>query len=298
MKNYKDIVGDGGSNVVAQVGEQLDRLNQRLASVRHIIAVMSGKGGVGKSSVTVNVASALALEGASVGILDADINGSSIPTIAGVRGRELHRGRTGVVPPVNALNMKVMSIDLLLDDDRAPVEWDATSNRDAYTWRAMMEMGAVREFFADTEWGRLDYLFVDLPPGTDKLPNIVDLLPRISGTIIVSIPALLSQFVVGKSIHMAKETLNTPIIGVVENMATHVCPHCGKEEALFPDGSVERMAAEAGIPYLGRIPFDSRIAAAADEEALFMQTNGESAAGRDIRSIAAGVKAFVEGGAP
>ena len=135
MKSYKDIIGDGGSNVVAQVGEQLDRLNERLASVRHIVAVMSGKGGVGKSSVAVNVASALALDGDAVGILDADINGSSIPKMTGVRGHTLRRGETGIVPPVNATNVKIMSIDLLLDDDRAPVEWDATTSQDAYTCR-------------------------------------------------------------------------------------------------------------------------------------------------------------------
>ena len=296
MKSYKDIIGDGGSNVVAQVGEQLDRLNERLTSVRHIIAVMSGKGGVGKSSVAVNVASTLALDGAAVGILDADINGSSIPKMTGVRGQALQRGETGMIPPVNSLNMKVVSIDLLLEDDRTPVEWDATTQRDAYTWRAMMEMNAIREFFSDTEWGKLDYLFVDLPPGTDKLPNIVGLLPRISGTIIVTIPGALSQFVVGKSIHMAKQTLKTPIIGLLENMASHVCSHCGEEDVLFPGGQVEQMAEQAGIPYLGRIPFDSRIAAAGDGEALFMTNHAESPAGRGIRRIAGRIKTFVDGG--
>lgn len=296
MKSYKDIIGDGGSNVVAQVGEQLDRLNERLTSVRHIIAVMSGKGGVGKSSVAVNVASTLALDGAAIGILDADINGSSIPKMTGVRGQTLQRGETGMIPPVNSLNMKVVSIDLLLEDDRTPVEWDTTTPKDAYTWRAMMEMGAIREFFSDTEWGELDYLFVDLPPGTDKLPNIVGLLPHISGTIIVTIPAALSQFVVGKSVHMAKETLKTPIIGLVENMASHVCSHCGEEEVLFPGGQVEQMAEQAGIPYLGRIPFDSRIAAAGDGEALFMTNYAESPAGREISRIAGRIKTFVDGG--
>ena len=296
MKSYKDIIGDGGSNVVAQVGEQLDRLNERLTSVRHIIAVMSGKGGVGKSSVAVNVASTLALDGAAIGILDADINGSSIPKMTGVRGQTLQRGETGMIPPVNSLNMKVVSIDLLLEDDRTPVEWDTTTPKDAYTWRAMMEMGAIREFFSDTEWGELDYLFVDLPPGTDKLPNIVGLLPHISGTIIVTIPAALSQFVVGKSVHMAKETLKTPIICLVENMASHVCSHCGEEEVLFPGGQVEQMAEQAGIPYLGRIPFDSRIAAAGDGEALFMTNYAESPAGREISRIAGRIKTFVDGG--
>ena len=132
MKNYRDITGDGGSNVVRQVTDQLDRLSARLASVRHIVAVMSGKGGVGKSSLAVNIASALAVDGSQVGILDADINGSSIPKMTGLRGRSLERGTSGMIPPANDLNIKVVSADLLLQDDQAPVQWDATTQKDAY----------------------------------------------------------------------------------------------------------------------------------------------------------------------
>jgi ATP-binding protein involved in chromosome partitioning len=151
VKSYKDITGDGGSNIAAQVGDQVGRMNERMASVRHVVAVMSGKGGVGKSSLTVNLASALALQGAEVGILDADINGSSIPKMTGLRGRSPERGPTGMIPPMNSLNTRVMSIDLLLTDDRSPVQWKAPTQDDAYTWRAMMEMGAVREFLSDTD---------------------------------------------------------------------------------------------------------------------------------------------------
>jgi ATP-binding protein involved in chromosome partitioning len=295
VKTYKDITGDGGSNVVGQVGEQLDRVNARLASVRHIVAVMSGKGGVGKSSVTVHLASALALEGDAVGILDADINGSSIPKMAGVRGRSLERRGGAVVPPANSLNMKVMSVDLLMGDDREPVIWDAPTQRDAYTWRGMMEMGAIREFLSDTEWGSLDFLFLDLPPGSDRLPNIVGLLPRISGTVIVTIPSDVSQFVVGKSIRVAKDIVKTPVLGLVENMSTYVCPHCGETEALFPGGNVEQMAAREGVPYLGGIPFDPRIASAADEETLFMTRHGHTPAGQAIRRIALSIRDVVGG---
>ena len=296
MKSYRDITGDGGSNVVAQVGEQLDRVNQRLSSVKHIVAVMSGKGGVGKSSVAVNLAAAMALQNKRVGILDADINGSSIPKLTGVRGQTLRRGPTGYLPPTNALDMKVMSIDLLLEDDREPVHWDAPSQHDAYTWRGMMEMGAIREFLADTEWGDLDYMFIDLPPGTDKLPNIVGLLPRITGTVIVTIPAAISQFVVGKSVQVAKAQLKTPIIGIIENMATHVCSKCGEEDVLFPGGHIRKMADEAGVPYLGGIPFDSRIALAGDNESMFMTEANDSAAAQSIRDIAGAVSTFVNDG--
>jgi ATP-binding protein involved in chromosome partitioning len=184
---------------------------------------------------------------------------------------------------------------LFLKEDKAPVQWDAATQRDAYTWRAMMEMGAVREFLSDTEWGSLDYLLIDLPPGTDKLPNLVDLLPRISGTIIVTIPSDVSQFVVGKSIRMTKE-LGTPVIGLVENMSAYACTECGHEEALFPGESVEQLAREEGVPYLGSIPFDPRLTSAADRGILFMTQHGDTAMGAAVRRVADRIRESVDGG--
>lgn len=294
MKDYRDIAGDGGSDVARQVSEQLDRLNARLAPVRHVVAVMSGKGGVGKSSLAVSLASALAGQGYAVGILDADINGSSVPKMSGVRGKSFQRGEKGMIPPVNDQGIKVVSIDMLLRDDREPIRWKAPTQRDAYTWRAMMEMGAIREFLSDTEWGELDFLFVDLPPGTDRLPNLVGLLPRLSGTIIVTIPSGVSQFVVGKSIRVATALLEAPVIGLVENMSAHRCPHCGEEASLFPGGHAERIAEECAVPFLGRIPFDPRMAAAADEETPFMINHGDTPAGQAIQRIARVITEFVE----
>ena len=294
MKTYKDIAGDGGSNIVEQVAAQLDRVKSRMASVRHIVAVMSGKGGVGKSSVVVNLASAFALQDYSVGILDADINGSSIPKMTGVRGHSLETGETGMIPTAAARNLKVMSIDLFLPDDSAPIIWDAPTQRDAYTWRGMMEAAAIREFLSDTEWGALDFLFIDLPPGTDKLPNMLDLLPKISGTIIVTIPSELSQFVVGKSIKMAKELLQTPVIGLVENMSAYICSQCGHEEALFPGSIVEGLAKQHDVPYLGRIPFDPRMAVCADEGSLYIQKHGDLPVSNAIGQIAQRVEEFLK----
>lgn len=293
MKTYKDIAGDGGSNIVEQVAAQQDRVKSRMASVRHIVAVMSGKGGVGKSSVVVNLASAFALQGYSVGILDADINGSSIAKMTGVRGRPLETGQTGVMPMAAARNLKVMSIDLFLPDDGMPVIWDAPTQKDAYTWRGMMEAAAIREFLSDTEWGDLDFLIIDLPPGTDKLPNMLDLLPQISGTIIVTIPSELSQFVVGKSIKMARELLRTPVIGLVENMSSHMCSHCGHEEKLFPGSTVEGLAQQHGVPYLGRIPFDPRMAVCADEGSLYLEKHRDLPATNAIGEIAQKVGEFL-----
>ena len=237
MKTYKDLPADGGSNIVGQVTQQVNRLQKRLASVRHTVAIMSGKGGVGKSSVTANLASALGLRGHSVGVIDADINGPSIAKMMGVRGQRIDYGNDGVKPALSPLGVKVMSMDLFLKDDETPVLWESQTQKDAFTWRGTMEMSALREFLSDTEWGTLDYLLIDLPPGTDRLPNLVDLLPNLGGTVVVTIPSGVSQLVVKKSLTMAKKLLNAPVIGIVENMAAYVCADCGKTEDLFPSGT-------------------------------------------------------------
>jgi ATP-binding protein involved in chromosome partitioning len=156
----------------------------------------------------------------------------------------------------------------------------------------MMEMAALREFIADTEWGSLDYLLIDLPPGTDKLPNLVSVLPQLSGTIVVTIPSGISQYVVGKSIKMAKGVLSTPIVGIVENMAGHVCEHCGHTLELFPDGHVQRLAVQLDVPYLGRIPFDSTVATAADNGTLFMVDHQNTATAKAILRLSERVGQF------
>lgn len=291
MKTYKDITGDGGSNIIEQVTEQKNRLRSRLSKVKNIIAVMSGKGGVGKSSITVNLASALALNNFSTGILDADINGPSVAKMTGVRENSLQYGETGIIPPVNSLRIKIMSIDLFLPKENTPVIWNAFTQKDAFTWRGIAEASALRELLSDTEWGELDFLLIDLPPGTDKLPNMVDLLPHLCGTIIVTIPSGISQFVVGKSIKMATDILKTPVIGLIENMSTYICSHCGQEESLYPlrghrpTGQVELMAKDNNISFLGKIPFDPRMAISADTGISFMENHSDLPAAKEIQKI-------------
>jgi len=293
MKTYHDIPHDGGSNVAGQVTDQTNRLQARLATVRHTVAVMSGKGGVGKSSVTVNLAAALVQEGHAVGIMDADINGASIARMTGLRNTSSERGATGYRPAEDALGIRVMSIDLFLPDATAPVLWDAPTQHDAIAWRGLMEKNALREFLSDTEWGALDYLLIDLPPGTDKLPNLVDLLPRLSGTLVITLPTAVSHFVVGKSVTMAKTLLQTPVIGLVENMSGFVCAHCGQEEALFPGSRTEQMARDFEIPFLGAIPFDPRMALSADAGVPFMDRYHETPAAQAVRRLAAEVSRFL-----
>jgi ATP-binding protein involved in chromosome partitioning len=278
--------------VVGQVTDQARRVADRLSTVANVVAVMSGKGGVGKSTVTANLAAVLAGRGLSVGILDADINSSSIARITGVLGSEIRHGAAGVVPAVAEPGIKVMSVDLFLSADGEPVLWDAPTQRDAFTWRTMMEMAALREFLSDTEWGTLDFLLIDLPPGTDRLPNIADLVPQLAGSIVVTIPSEISQFVVQKAISMAGSVTGAPIIGIVENMASHVCAHCGHEQELFPDGNVEQMAYRLGVPYLARVPFDRRMAVSADRGVPFVVASAESPAVGAFEKIADRVAAF------
>ena len=294
MKTYTDLPNDGGSDIVGQVTRQVSRTQQRLESVRHTVAIMSGKGGVGKSSITANLASALVLRGNSVGVLDADINGASIAKMIGVRGAQVDYGADGVKPAISPLGVRVMSMDLFLKDDETPVLWEAQTQKDAFTWRGTMEVTALREFLSDTEWGVLDYLLIDLPPGTDRLPNLVDLLPTLGGTVVITIPAGISQLVVKKSLTMARKLLKTPVVGLVENMTAYVCADCGKTEDLFPSGNTEEMARQFEVPFLGKIPFDPRLSMAADNGNAFVEEYAGTPASRSITEIAEKIETFFD----
>src|SRR5204862_3318746 len=263
-KRYRDIAGDGGSNIVGQVEAQQARLRERLRSVRAIVAVVSGKGGVGKSSVTANLAACFALDGRHVGVLDADLNGPTMAKMLGVRGEKLVVHDGVVEPPRNTLGVKVMSMDLLLPSDAAPLMWDAPTQDEAHTWRGTMEANALREFLADTSWGELDLLLLDLPPGTDRLVTIASLVPRLAGSVVVTIPSDVSHLVVRKSITVAAQT-GAPVLGLVENMT-----------GLFPGPDAAALARDAGIPLLGRVPFDPVLAAACDRGTPFVALAPES----------------------
>lgn len=287
LKTYHDIARDGGSDVIGQVAAQRRQMADRLASVRHVVAVMSGKGGVGKSAVTVNLAAALAAGGAAVGILDADLNGPSVARMTGVRDAPPRAGPSGVDPPVAAGGLQVMSIDLFLPSDDTPVLWEAPTQQDAYAWRGLMEAAALRELLADTAWGALDVLLVDLPPGAERLPNLIDVAGDISGVIVVTIPSELSQGIVAKAITAARLLSTVPLLGLVENMASYICPHCGEEERLFPAEAVAALAVRMGVPYLGAIPFDPPLAAAADAGQPYVVRHPDRPAARALRDLAA-----------
>jgi ATP-binding protein involved in chromosome partitioning len=282
MKRYRHIAGDGGSDVAGQVGAQLARLRRRLEPIRFIVAVVSGKGGVGKSTITGGLACAFALDGWRVAVLDADLNGPSMAKILGARGGRLQIVDNEVEPPAGILGVRVMSMDLLLPSDATPLTWDAPTQAEAHTWRGTMEANAIREFLADTRWGALDVLVLDLPPGTDRLATVVSLVPGLAGTVLVTIPSDLSQLIVRKSITVARGA-GVPVLGLVENMA-----------GLFPGPDAEALAQEADIPFLGAVPFDRELALAADRGEPFVQVRAESDAARALRAVADRIHAALE----
>ncbi|MCD6341754.1 MAG: Mrp/NBP35 family ATP-binding protein [Thaumarchaeota archaeon] len=266
-----------------RVSEQEKRLRDRMKNVEHKIAVISGKGGVGKTVVTVNLATASALKGYRVGILDADIHGPSIPKMLGLHGQRLQAGPPGIFPVMGPMNVKVVSMDFLLPSDESPV-----------IWRGPLKMSAIRQFLADVVWGDLDFLFIDLPPGTGDEPlSVMQLLPEMDGSIIVTIPSEVSQIVVKKAVMFSRE-LKVPVIGVIENMSSFICPKCGAEIDIFRSGGGEKIAKDLSVPFLGKIPIDPKICEASDEGIPFVVKYPDSRSVKSFMEIVEKVEAFVK----
>ncbi|MCJ7559889.1 Mrp/NBP35 family ATP-binding protein [Candidatus Bathyarchaeota archaeon] len=257
-----------------QMLEQQQNLRYRMSKIKHKIAVMSGKGGVGKSTVTVNLATAFALHGNRVGILDADIHGPSVPRILGLTGQRLKVGPPGAFPVTGPLGMKVVSIDFFLPEEKLPI-----------IWRGPLKMTAIRQFLSDIVWGEIDILVIDLPPGTGDEPlSIAQLLPEIDGVIIVTMPSELSRAVVKKAITFARR-LGIPTIGVVENMSGFVCPNCGEKIDIFQSGGGKKMAEETGVPFLGSIPIDPKVSMDSDKGSPFVIEHADSPAAKAFMEI-------------
>lgn len=290
-KRYRDIAGDGGSNVAGQVAEQMARLQARMAHVKYTVAIMSGKGGVGKSTITTNLATYCALQGWRVGVVDADINGPSLAKMFGVRGQQPRLDVGGVWPAVGPQGIQVMSMDLFLAEDKTPVVWNGLAS-ETFLWRGTMEMHTLREFLSDVQWGALDILLLDLPPGADRLSTVTDLLPNLHGIVVVTIPSEVSQLVVLKSITMARDLLHTPVIGLVENMTSYLCPTCGDVHPLF--GRETPGETELGLPILGRLPFDPRMAEAGDRGIPYILEYGTSIVGHTLSQVGEHVLAFLQ----
>ncbi len=250
------------------------KIAEKMKNIKHKIVIMSGKGGVGKTTVAVNLAFAFAWKGYQVGILDADIHGPDVPKMLGVEGQHPMGGPMGIFPVIGPLNIKVMSMELLLKDPKTPI-----------IWRGPLKMKVIEQFLSDVIWTALDFLICDLPPGTGDEPlSIMQLIPELDGIIIVTTPQDVALLDVKKAITMAKQ-LNVRVLGVIENMAGFICPHCGKKTYIFGVGGGEEAAKEMNVPFLGRLPLDMRIREVSDQGKPFIVEHPDSEAAKSFMQI-------------
>ena len=222
------------------------------SNIKKVIAVVSGKGGVGKSAVTCTLAAAMAKLGRKVGVLDADITGPSVPRAFNIHERAMGTG-DGILPAVTKDGVKVMSLNLLIEHETDPV-----------VWRGPVIAGAVEQFWTDVIWGELDYLFVDMPPGTGDVPLTVFQSLPVDGAIVVTAPQALVGMIVTKAVRMA-EMMNVPVLGLVENYSFFRCPDCGREHPVFGESTIDALGAGLGLPVLAKLPIDPDLAKAVDE---------------------------------
>ncbi len=242
--------------------------------VKHVILVLSGKGGVGKSTVSVNLAFALANHGKKVGLLDLDFHGPNIPKMLGIEDQR-PAVLAHTIEPVHVTgNLAVMSMAFLLPDTSTPV-----------VWRGPMKMSAIQQFLAEVNWGSLDYLVVDLPPGTgDEALTIAQLAPNVKGAVIVTTPQDVAVMDAIKAAHFI-EKLELPVIGIIENMSGMICPHCGDTIDLFSRGGGKKAAEDLGVPYLGAIPLDPEMVKSGDEGRPYLLRHAESATWKAVDTV-------------
>ena len=260
---------------IPMANEEDLKVLSNLKRIKHVIIVMSGKGGVGKSTVAANLAVALSMKGYETGLMDVDIHGPNIPKMLKIEDAVITGDKTGLYPVQVPPHLKVMSMAFLLQDRDAPI-----------IWRGPMKMGAIRQFIGDVKWGDLDYLIVDLPPGTGDEPlSIAQLIPKADGSVIVTTPQDVALLDSRKSVNFSR-SLKLPIIGIIENMSGMVCPHCGKQIDLFKVGGGKRSAEELGVPFLGGIPLDPKVVHSGDDGMpIVLYDNGSQAASAFIEIV-------------
>ncbi|MGH7572819.1 MAG: P-loop NTPase [Gemmatimonadota bacterium] len=285
IRTYHEVADPGSEEIVAQIESQGRRLAARLASVGAVIAVASGKGGVGKSAVTANLAAVLADSGLRVGAADADLHGPTLARMLGASRERLRVADEGVLPALGASGVRIMSMDLLLEAPDAPVRWRGPG-AGAFAWQGVLETSTLRELLADTAWGELDVLLLDLPPGTDRLSRILEILPRLEATLLVTTPSEAARAAVARSARLAREA-GIARLGLVANMTAWRCPDCGRETALFLADGAGRLAGETGLPVWAEIPFDPRLASATDAGRPFIRVAPEAPASQALRDLAA-----------
>ncbi|MBS3787069.1 Mrp/NBP35 family ATP-binding protein [Candidatus Bipolaricaulota bacterium] len=259
-----------------------NRQEVNLEGVKHSLVVMSGKGGVGKSTVSANLAASLAEEtDGDVGLLDADLHGPNIPKIMGLENGKITGSEESLNPPKIG-NLKVMSIGFTLPSTDSPV-----------VWRGPLKMKAIRQFLGDVNWGELEYLIIDLPPGTGDEPlSIAQLLNDLDGSIIVTTPQDLSLLDSKKAVNFSKK-LDLPVIGIIENMSGFICPHCGEKTEIFKSGGGKKAAEEIEANFLGQIPLDQRIVQTGDDGVPFVKAYPDSEASESFARIVENFKGVI-----
>ncbi len=258
MKGYYDIAGDGGSDILQQVAAQQESVARSLSGVRNLLAVGSGKGGVGKSTLTMQLACALRELGNAVSILDADLNGPSQARLGALLDRMLIPGERGAPVPMTRNGIGVVSMGSLVPEPRS-VEFESVASGSSHTWRATKEFTVLRELLARMDWGKLDYLLVDLPPGAERIVQYAELLGPSAVFLLVTIPSDMARGVVARSIDALEKTPNR-ILGYVENMQGYYCSDCQRVKPLFPTPPRVKL----DLPCLGSVPFDPELAALCD----------------------------------
>ena len=256
-----------------EIKEEEKKVAETLAKIKNRLLVFSGKGGVGKSTIATNLALALAKKGLKVGLLDVDIHGPNIAKMLGVEDKNLDTSPEGIKPVIAAENLKLVSMSFLLQDPNSPV-----------IWRGPMKMKAIQQFLGDVDWGELDWLIIDSPPGTGDEPlSVAQLIPA-TGAIVVTTPQEVSLMDSRKAVSFAYK-LNLRILGIIENMSGMVCPHCGNKINLFKKGGGETVCLEFGIPFLGSIPLEPQIVTSGDDGKPFIIHQPDSEASKALAEI-------------
>ena len=257
------------------------KVKDNLAKIKHKIVVMSGKGGVGKSTIATNLAFALSMNGNEVGLMDVDINGPDIAKMLGIENERMTPMEGGIQPVILPPHLKVVSMAFLLQDRDTPV-----------IWRGPLKMGAIQQFLGDVKWGELDYLIIDLPPGTGDEPlSIAQLIPG-GNAIIVTTPQDVALLDSRKAVNFAK-TLKMPIVGILENMSGLSCPHCNKNIDLFKTGGGSRAAKDLTVPFLGSIPIDPDIVDSGDSGKPFILKYSNSESAKEFNKVIKKIEDFV-----
>lgn len=284
MRSYSQIVGDGGSGVAEQIAELESNIARRMSSIRHVVAIGSGKGGVGKSTLTRQLAAVLAAGGRRVGILDADLNGPSQALLGGVRDLPPMPGEEGLLVPRSRDGVQILSAGSVLGEGAA-LDWPSVAPGSSHVWRATREFANLAELLGAVHWGPLDLLLVDLPPGPERTAQFAEFLGPRAAVLLVSIPSALARGVVARALD-ALRPLPNRLLGYVENMSGYACAGCGTVQPLFPE---EPAAPELGLRCLGRVPFDPELARLCDR-GIAVTELGES--GPDSRPVLAALTAL------